>query len=173
MRTLVLSGSNSGQAINESFALKLSIQNKYEYLNLSMLHIPPFIENASKEDVPYDITGIQKMIKAHDVVVVVNSVYLTSISAFFLNLAEWMSIYDDQVFKDKPLIVLSVSDKDNQFINYTSNNLDGYALDSVKTIVSGLGGKISYFQFISDYTNDKDYTQTFETIDQQVNLLLP
>ncbi|MEZ5302306.1 MAG: NAD(P)H-dependent oxidoreductase [Verrucomicrobiales bacterium] len=113
MKELAFGGSTSSTSINRQLALHAAARipgAEVTALDLRQYSLPIFSADGEEQDgIPADAQAFFESIRAHDAVVVSLAEHNGSYSAAFKNLYDWASRIDQNVWADKPMLLLSTS----------------------------------------------------------------
>lgn len=113
MKILAFGASTSSQSINRRFANHTANQildAEVTDLDLSDFNLPIYSSDEEETNgVPDDAKRFLDLIRAHDAVVVSLAEHNGSYTAAFKNLYDWASRSEQQVWGDKPMLLLSTS----------------------------------------------------------------
>lgn len=113
MKILCIGASSSAQSINHQLASYVGHQmtgGDVHEIKLSELHLPIYSEDIEKENgIPQAAKEFMESIKLHDGIVISLAEHNGSYTAAFKNLYDWCSRIDQQVWQNKPMLLLSTS----------------------------------------------------------------
>lgn len=108
----VLLGSNSNASVNRQVVdyLMAQMPNKLTYLDLLQEAVPIYAKQLEEEGIPQYVQDLFAKIQAtNEEILIVTPEYNGNLTPFFLNLIDWLSRIDKQIFRDKKVKVLSVT----------------------------------------------------------------
>lgn len=116
-KILAFSGSNSSTSINRQlllFATKKMETDSVEYVNLNDYNVAIFSEDLEKKfGIPAEITQLHELFSTADGFMISIPEHNGLLPAFFKNIIDWLSRIDQNIFNQKPVILLSTSPGQN------------------------------------------------------------
>lgn len=114
MKTIIaFAGSNHTRSINQSLVEYASRQiegNSVKILNLRDVDVPIYsIDRERNQGIPPEILRLKSMFHNADGFLIASPEHNGSIPAFFKNIIDWLSRIDQNIFEDKPVVLLSAS----------------------------------------------------------------
>ena len=110
---LVFAGSNSPKSINQKLAVYAAgflEKCSTRIIQLKDYQAPLFnIEIEKNEGIPETIVELSNLLKSHDGFIISLPEYNSSITPVFKNTVDWISRYEQPVFKNKPVLLMSTS----------------------------------------------------------------
>ena len=110
-KILAFSGSNSSTSINRQlllFATKKMETDSVEYVNLNDYNVAIFSEDLEKK-----FTQLHELFSTADGFMISIPEHNGLLPAFFKNIIDWLSRIDQNIFNQKPVILLSTSPGQN------------------------------------------------------------
>lgn len=167
MKITAFAASNSSTSINLALVKYIStyFQNdEVNILNLNDFEMPIYSQDRNNQGVPAHATKFNKILTDSDIIIIGLAEHNGSFTTAFKNIFDWASREDMNVFKQKPMLLLS-----------TSPGARGGAsvMESAKSIFPFFGGNIKetfslpfFFENIKDgeIVNSEFKTQIEEVI---------
>lgn len=116
-RIIAFAGSNSPNSINEQLT-KAAINNisieDVEYIGLKNIEIPMYgKELENQQGIPKAIKDLYQQMTKAEGFIVASPEHNGLLPAFFKNIIDWLTRIDQEIFMNKPVLLLSASPGDN------------------------------------------------------------
>lgn len=112
-RIIAFAGSNHSESINSAlvqYVAKQLREAEVEVLDLREFEVPMYsIDSENNNGIPERIHDLKKIFRHADGFVIASPEHNGSIPAFFKNIIDWLSRIEQNIFDQKPVLLLSAS----------------------------------------------------------------
>jgi chromate reductase len=167
-KVIAIPGSNSLESINKKLAMYVANQVKeaeVESIDLNDYNLPIYGSDEEKlRGIPMDAKNLDNKLSEGDAYVISLAEHNGSYSVAFKNAFDWLSRIDGNVWKEKPMLLLSTSPGERG---------GATVLEAAKVSFPYLGGNIiDSYAFPSFYDNFKEDRITNSEIDTRIQQMV-
>ncbi|MTG99073.1 MULTISPECIES: NADPH-dependent FMN reductase [Myroides] len=167
MKITAFAASNSSRSINLELVKNVASQFNKDQINLLDLNdfeMPIYSQDRNDKGIPEKATKFNEIMQQSDVIIISLAEHNGTFSTAFKNIFDWASRADMQVFKNKPMLLLSTSPGARAGMG---------VMQAAQSIFPYFGGNIkANFSLPSFHDNFKDGQIVNEQLKQQLESTL-